>query len=189
MPPAWPRRGHGVQAHRVRPATMACGSTHPPRRTRPRSATFEKRPGRARRRTTGPESKKHQQVVRVAHPQVLTDPLRGLSTTGLASPVVDRHAERDYKPIGHWHAPRADPAPGARSTTGRRVRRRGLSLRRRLRAHLPLWWGLVTLPALLIGGLAEEVVGERALEVPLVARGVAWIALGVQLSRGRYRSR
>jgi ABC-type uncharacterized transport system permease subunit len=65
----------------------------------------------------------------------------------------------------------------------------GLSLRRRLGAHLPLVLGLVTVPALLIGGLAAELIGERALEVPLVALGVAWIALGVRLSRGRYRSR
>lgn len=65
----------------------------------------------------------------------------------------------------------------------------GLSLRGLLEVHLPLWLGLVTVPALLIGGFAAELVGERALEVPLVALGVAWIALGVQLSRGRYRSR
>lgn len=65
----------------------------------------------------------------------------------------------------------------------------GLSLRTRLGAHLPLVLGLVTVPALLIGGLAAELIGERALEVPLVALGAAWIALGVQLSRGRYRSR
>jgi hypothetical protein len=65
----------------------------------------------------------------------------------------------------------------------------GLSLRRRLGAHLPLVLGLVTFPALLVGGLAAELIGERALEVPLVALGVAWIALGVQLARGRYRSR
>lgn len=65
----------------------------------------------------------------------------------------------------------------------------GLSLRGRLAAHLPLVLGLVTVPALLIGGLAAELIGERALEVPLVALGAAWIALGVRLSRGRYRSR
>lgn len=63
----------------------------------------------------------------------------------------------------------------------------GLSLRRRLRAHLPLWLGLITVPALLIGGLAAELLGERALEAPLAALGVAWIALGIQLLRGRYR--
>lgn len=63
----------------------------------------------------------------------------------------------------------------------------GLSLRGRLGAHLPFLLGLVTFPALLIGGLAADLVGERALEVPLVALGAAWIALGVQLSRGRYR--
>jgi len=63
----------------------------------------------------------------------------------------------------------------------------GLSLRRRLDAHLPLVLGLVTFPALLIGGLAAELVGERALEVPLASLGAAWIALGVQLCRGRYK--
>lgn len=54
----------------------------------------------------------------------------------------------------------------------------GLSLRRGLGAHLPLVLGLVTIPALLIGGLAAELVGDQALEVPLVALGVAWRGLG-----------
>jgi hypothetical protein len=65
----------------------------------------------------------------------------------------------------------------------------GLSLRRRQEAHLPLVLGLVALPALLIGGLAAELLGERALEVPLAGLGAAWIALGVQLGRGRYKAR
>lgn len=65
----------------------------------------------------------------------------------------------------------------------------GLSLRRRMGAHLPLLLGLFTFPALVIGGLAAELIGERALEVPLVALGLAWIALGIRLSRGRYRGR
>lgn len=65
----------------------------------------------------------------------------------------------------------------------------GLTLRRRLEVHLPLMLGLFTIPALLIGGLLAELLGERALELPLVALGAAWIALGVRLSRGRYRSR
>lgn len=64
----------------------------------------------------------------------------------------------------------------------------GLSLGRRLGARLPLVLGLVALPALLVGGLAAELMGERALELPLVALGAAWMVLGVQLSRGRYRS-
>lgn len=64
----------------------------------------------------------------------------------------------------------------------------GLSLGRRLEARLPLVLGLVTVPALLVGGLAAELMGERALELPLVALGAAWMVLGVQLSRGRYRS-
>lgn len=65
----------------------------------------------------------------------------------------------------------------------------GLSLRSRLEAHLPLVLGLVTIPALLIGGLAAELVGERFLEVPLASLGAAWMALGVQLCRGRYKAR
>jgi hypothetical protein len=65
----------------------------------------------------------------------------------------------------------------------------GLSLRRRQEAHLPLVLGLVTLPALLIGGLAAGLLGERALEVPLAGLGAAWIALGVPLGRGRYKAR
>ena len=65
----------------------------------------------------------------------------------------------------------------------------GLSLRRRLEAHLPLVLGLVTVPALLVGGLAAELFGDRALELPLVALGAAWMVLGVQLLHGRYRSR
>lgn len=65
----------------------------------------------------------------------------------------------------------------------------GLSVRRRLGSPLPLVLGLVTVPALLLGGLAAEIMGERALELPLLALGVAWMVLGVQLSRGRYTSR
>lgn len=65
----------------------------------------------------------------------------------------------------------------------------GLSVSRRLGSHLPLVLGLVTVPAILFGGLAAEIMGERALELPLVALGAAWMVLGVQLSRGRYTSR
>jgi ABC-type uncharacterized transport system permease subunit len=65
----------------------------------------------------------------------------------------------------------------------------GLSLRRRLGAQLPLVLGLATVPALLLGGLAAELLGERALELPLVALGVAWVVLGLGLARGRYRDR
>lgn len=65
----------------------------------------------------------------------------------------------------------------------------GLSLRRRMEAHLPLVLGLVTIPALLIGGLAAELLGERSLEVPLASLGAAWMALGVQLCRGQYKAR
>lgn len=65
----------------------------------------------------------------------------------------------------------------------------GLSVRRRLGSHLPLVLGWITLPAILVGGLAAELLGERALELPLVALGVAWMALGVELSRGRYTPR
>lgn len=62
----------------------------------------------------------------------------------------------------------------------------GSSLRRRLGSRLPLGLGLVTVPALLLGGLAAALVGERALELPLVVLGVAWTALGERLARGHY---
>lgn len=62
----------------------------------------------------------------------------------------------------------------------------GISLRGCRRGHLPLALGLVTLPALLVGGLVAEIFGERVLEVPLLALGIAWVVLGVELSRGRY---
>lgn len=62
----------------------------------------------------------------------------------------------------------------------------GLSLHRQLRESLPLALGLVTIPALLAGGLAAALVGERALELPLVALGAAWMVLGVLFARGRY---
>jgi hypothetical protein len=61
-----------------------------------------------------------------------------------------------------------------------------VSVRRRLGNRLPLVLGLVTVPAILIGGAAAELLGERALELPLVALGATWVALGVQLARGRY---
>jgi hypothetical protein len=61
----------------------------------------------------------------------------------------------------------------------------GLSLRRGRGAHLPLFLGVATVPALLLGGLAAALFGERALEVPLVALGAGWVALGIQLFRGR----
>jgi len=64
----------------------------------------------------------------------------------------------------------------------------GVTLRRGLGAQLPLVLGLATVPALLLGGLAAELLGERALELPLGALGVAWIVLGLRLARGRYRS-
>ena len=45
------RRGNGVQAHRVRPATVACRQRAPPRRSRPgRSPVREGPPGRTSRR-------------------------------------------------------------------------------------------------------------------------------------------
>ena len=62
----------------------------------------------------------------------------------------------------------------------------GLSLHRQLKESLPLALGLVTIPALLAGGLAAALVGERALELPLVALGAAWMVLGVLFARGRY---
>ncbi len=65
----------------------------------------------------------------------------------------------------------------------------GLSLRRRLDASLPLVLGLVTLPAVLAGGLAAIALGERVLEVPLVLLGALWVALGTLLLRGRYSTK
>ena len=64
----------------------------------------------------------------------------------------------------------------------------GASLRQQM-TPLPLVLGAVTIPALLLGGLLAEVLGERALEVPLVGLGVAWVVLGIQLGRGRYAAR
>jgi len=64
----------------------------------------------------------------------------------------------------------------------------GLSLRHHRDSYLPLGLGLTTVPALLIGGLAAEVLGERALELPLAALGATWVVLGVQLSLGRYQN-
>jgi hypothetical protein len=46
------------------------------------------------------------------------------------------------------------------------------------------WWiGVLTIPAVLVGG-ALSAVDERLLEVPLVALSVCWVVLGVQLGRG-----
>ena len=62
----------------------------------------------------------------------------------------------------------------------------GVQLRRGRRAVLPLALAIGTVPAILVGGLLMAVLGERALEIPLLALGSAWIALGAYLARGRY---
>ncbi len=62
----------------------------------------------------------------------------------------------------------------------------GWQLRRRQRAVLPLTLAAATVPAILLGGLLMAVLGERALEIPILALGFGWIALGAHLARGRY---
>jgi hypothetical protein len=63
----------------------------------------------------------------------------------------------------------------------------GLNLRPCITGSLPLTIGLATVPAILTGGLAAQVLGERASELPLVVLGAAWVVLGVRLAQGRYR--
>ncbi|CAN5216777.1 hypothetical protein BH20ACT5_BH20ACT5_04150 [soil metagenome] len=62
----------------------------------------------------------------------------------------------------------------------------GWPLRRRQRAVLPLALATATVPAIVLGGLLMAVLGERALEIPLLALGSGWIVLGAHLARGRY---
>lgn len=64
----------------------------------------------------------------------------------------------------------------------------GWQLRRTQRAVLPLAMAIGTVPAILLGGLLMAVLGERALEIPLLGLGCGWIALGAHLARGRYSS-
>ncbi len=71
---------------------------------------------------------------------------------------------------------------GGLATAGARVRR----LVHGLAGSLPLALALATVPALLLGGLVAAVVGERALEVPIVALGAAWAMMGALLMRRRY---
>jgi hypothetical protein len=63
----------------------------------------------------------------------------------------------------------------------------GIKLRQQHGALLPLVLAVATLPALLVGGLLAMVVGERALEIPIVVLGVAWAALGLSLLRRQYQ--
>lgn len=63
------------------------------------------------------------------------------------------------------------------------------NLLRRMGDTLPLALGLVTVPAIVAGGLVSTVAGDRALEVPLVMLGMVWTVLGVRLAHGRYSSR
>lgn len=62
----------------------------------------------------------------------------------------------------------------------------GVRLRRRASDTLPLALAVATLPAVLLGGLLSTVLGERALELPLVGLGAAWVALGIAQVQGRY---
>ncbi len=71
---------------------------------------------------------------------------------------------------------------GGLAIAGTHVRR----LVRGLAGTLPLALALATVPALLLGGLAAAVVGERALELPIVALGAAWAMMGALLMRRRY---
>lgn len=49
-------------------------------------------------------------------------------------------------------------------------------------SSLPLWLGVLTFPALAVGG-ALAVLDERLLEVPVVALGLAWVVLGTAIAR------
>lgn len=61
-----------------------------------------------------------------------------------------------------------------------------VTLDRRSRWPAPLaWWlGVATLPAMLLGG-ALSLLGERLLELPIVALGLAWVVLGQSQLRHR----
>ena len=62
----------------------------------------------------------------------------------------------------------------------------GIVLWPRMRWTLPLVIGVMTMPAVLVGGVLAAMFGERLLEVPLVALGAAWVAFGGNLLQGRY---
>lgn len=49
---------------------------------------------------------------------------------------------------------------------------------------VPLAVGLGAIPLFLVFGLASNFLGERLLEVPVLAIGLLWVALGVSLIRG-----
>lgn len=57
----------------------------------------------------------------------------------------------------------------------------GLDLRRRLHRVLPLLIAVMTVPAVVAGGLLMALVGERALEMPILLLGGAWTALGMSM--------
>lgn len=66
----------------------------------------------------------------------------------------------------------------------------GMQIKRRVEGTagwLPLMLGLGTVPAILMGGALTAVLGERALEVPILALGLIWAVFGVCLATRRYR--
>lgn len=64
----------------------------------------------------------------------------------------------------------------------------GVYLRRHLGRGLPLLLAVLTVPAVMAGGLLMMLLGERALELPILVLGVAWTLLGISMVRGRYRA-
>lgn len=64
----------------------------------------------------------------------------------------------------------------------------GSEVRRQQGALLPLVVAVATIPALVVGGLLATVAGERTLEVPIVALGAAWVAIGLSLLRQEYQA-
>ena len=66
----------------------------------------------------------------------------------------------------------------------------GIQIKRRIEGvagWLPLMLGLLTVPAILMGGALAAVLGERALEVPILALGLIWTVFGVCLATRCYR--
>lgn len=57
-----------------------------------------------------------------------------------------------------------------------------------LHAVLPLLLAVITVPAVIAGGLLMMLLGERALEIPILVLGAVWAALGVSMIQGRHRA-
>ncbi len=62
----------------------------------------------------------------------------------------------------------------------------GLYLRRHRRVVLPIVLAIATVPAVMAGGFLMMLLGERALEIPIVILGVGWTMVGASTARGRY---